>query len=180
MEERAEILLNEATRTVRYTGELNEFDVMQLIDLLEEIIAEEPRDPVTLFLFTYGGTYDAAIALYDYIKWEETPIHIVVTGTAMSGGTLITACGSGERVAFPNARFMLHGIQHHITRGSHVDNSIELEEDERINQKFIELIAEETNNSVEKVREDLKRDRYLSTTEALEYGLIDRVVGQDE
>lgn len=180
MEDRAEILLNETTRTVRYTGQLNDFDVMQLIDLLDEIITKEPRDAVTLFLFTYGGTYDATIALYDYIKWEETPIHVVVTGTAMSGGTLITACGTGERVAFPNARFMLHGLQHSISYGSHVDNSIELAEDERINGKFIELIAKETGNSIEKVKQDLERDRYLSAKEALEYGLIDRIVGEEE
>lgn len=179
MEDRAEILYNEATRTIRYTGTINEFDVMQLIDLLDEVITVEPRDAVTLYLFTYGGTYDATIALYDYIKFEQTPIHTVVSGTAMSGGTLITACGSGERVAFPNARFMIHGLQHSIGSGSHVDNSIELKEDERLNEKFVELLAFETDNSVEKVREDLKRDRYLSADEALEYGLIDRIVGEE-
>lgn len=178
MDNRAEITYNEATRDVRYTGDITDKDAMLLVDLLDEVIIEEPRDPINLYLFTYGGAYDATMAIYDYIKWVETPINTIACGTSMSGGTLLVSCGTGRRLSFPNARFMIHGLHHSVSYGSHVDNSIELQEDDRINDNFIRLLAEETNNSVTRIEDDLKRDRYLSAEEAMYYGLIDEIIGE--
>jgi len=179
MEEFAEVMVNHTMRTVRYTGELNDIEVVRLIETIDELIGEEPRDPVYLYLYSYGGSYDATVALYDFIKSEDTEIITVAMGTSMSGASLIVACGD-RRFAYPNTRFMIHGIQASISFGSHIDGRVEMKEQERINDKFIELLSKETGQSKDKVKDDVKRDLYLTAQEALDYGLIDDIIEKEK
>lgn len=170
------IIVNEYDRIIRYTGNIEDENGMLLIDTLHNLIIQEPRDTVYLYLYTYGGDYDAVMAIYDFIKTRETPITTIGVGSCMSGGSLLIASGTGERFSYPNTRFMIHGLQAGIGYNSHVDNRIHMDENDRIDENFSKLLAKETGNDIDTIINDLKRDKYLTAEEAIKYGLIDDII----
>ncbi len=143
--------------------------------------AEDPERDIYLYINSPGGSVYAGMAIYDTMQHLRAPVATFCVGMAASMGAVLVAAGApGKRSALPNSRLMIHqpssGVQ-----GTASDIEIQAQEILRTRQKLNEILARHTGQAVDKIAEDADRDRWMSPEEAVEYGLIDRVlVGKDE
>jgi ATP-dependent Clp protease protease subunit len=143
--------------------------------------AEDPERDIYLYINSPGGSVYAGMAIYDTIQHLRAPVATFCVGMAASMGAVLVAAGAeGKRAALPNSRIMIHqpssGVQ-----GTAADIEIQAQEILRTRQKLNEILAHHTGQTVEKIAEDVDRDRWMSPEEAVDYGLIDRVlVGRGE
>src|SRR4051812_39057189 len=138
--------------------------------------AEDPEKDICLYINSPGGVVYAGLAIYDTMQFIQPDVSTICCGIAMSMGALILTGGTnGKRMSLPNGRILIHqptgGFQ-----GQQADIQIHAEEILNIRNRLDELFAEHTGQSKEQVHEDMDRDRYLKPDEAVEYGLIDRVI----
>lgn len=138
--------------------------------------AEDPERDIFMYINSPGGSVYAGLAIYDTMQHLRAPVSTFCVGMAASmAAILVTAGAEGKRNALPNARIMLHqpsGGSH----GTAADIEIAAQEILHIREKLNGIVAKHTGQSVEKIAEDVDRDRFMSPHEAVEYGLIDRVV----
>ena len=138
--------------------------------------AEDPERDIYLYINSPGGNVYAGMAIYDTIQHLRAPVATFCVGMAASMGAVLVAAGAeGKRAALPNSRLMIHqpssGVQ-----GTAADIEIQAQEILRTREKLNEILAQHTGQTVEKISEDVDRDRWMSPEEAVEYGLIDRVL----
>ncbi|MHC5072108.1 MAG: ClpP family protease, partial [Planctomycetota bacterium] len=138
--------------------------------------ANDPKAPVTVFINTPGGSADSGFAIYDLLRFVSTPIHTIVNGLCASAGILIHLAGDkGSRFALPESRFMIHQPST-AGQGTASDLDITAKEVIKLRERYSRIIAQAADIDPEKVIEDAQRDFWLNSGEALEYGLIDRIV----
>ena len=138
--------------------------------------SEDPDKEVTLYINSPGGVITSGLAIYDTMRYIRCPVATVCLGQAASMGAFLLAAGEkGMRRALPHSRVMIHqplgGFQ-----GQATDIEIHARETIKLKRKLNEILAERTGQTVEKVREDTERDKFLTADEAKEYGLIDEVI----
>jgi ATP-dependent Clp protease protease subunit len=138
--------------------------------------AEDPEKDIYLYINSPGGSVYAGLAIYDTIQYMRAPVATMCMGLAASMGSLLLATGaSGKRSALPNSRIMIHqptgGSQ-----GTAADIEIQAREILYARERLNEIMARHTGQSIERVAEDVDRDRFMSPEEAKEYGIIDQVV----
>ena len=138
--------------------------------------SEDPDKDVTLYINSPGGVVTSGFAIFDTMQYIRCPVATVCLGQAASMGAFLLMAGSkGMRRALPHSRMMIHqplgGFQ-----GQATDIEIHARETLKIKQKMNEIMAERTGQSVEQIRNDTERDKFLSAEEAKEYGLIDEVI----
>jgi len=138
--------------------------------------AEDPEKDIQIYINSPGGSVTAGLAIYDTMQQVAPDVLTICYGLAASMGAFLLSGGSkGKRMALPNARLMIHqplgGAQ-----GQAVDIEIQAKEILFLKETLNTLMAEHTGQPLEKIAEDTDRDYYLSPSEAVEYGLIDRVV----
>jgi ATP-dependent Clp protease protease subunit len=133
-------------------------------------------DPIRLYVNTPGGSADDGFAIHDAIRFVRAPVYAICIGLNASAGTLILLGASRERrLGLPNARLMIHQPSGG-GRGRASDIEITAEEILKLRQRANELISAETGRPFDKVEADTDRDFWLSAEEAVEYGLLSRVV----
>ena len=138
---------------------------------------EDPKSPVDLYLNSPGGSVDAGFAIYDMARFVSAPVRCICTGlTASAAVIVLLAAEKKNRLSLPNSRFLIHQPSGGV-RGSAADAKIEADEILKIRSKINELIAEETGQPVERVEADTRRNYWMNAQEALDYGLITKVVG---
>ncbi len=138
--------------------------------------ADNPEKEIFLYINSPGGQIYAGLAIYDTIQYLSAPVSTICMGIAASMGAVLLASGAaGRRSALPNARIMIHqpsgGGQ-----GTAADIEIQAKEILYARERLNEILARHTNQSKEKIAEDVDRDRFMSPLEAKEYGLIDQVI----
>ncbi|MBT0585764.1 ATP-dependent Clp endopeptidase proteolytic subunit ClpP [Alteromonas oceanisediminis] len=138
--------------------------------------AENPEKDIFLYINSPGGSVTAGMAIYDTMNFIKPDVSTVCVGQAASMGSFLLSAGAkGKRYCLPNARVMIHqplgGFQ-----GQASDFEIHAREILGIKEKLNRLYAEQTGQPYEKVAKDTDRDNFLSATDALEYGLIDKVL----
>jgi ATP-dependent Clp protease protease subunit len=138
--------------------------------------AEDPEKDIQIYINSPGGSVTAGLAIYDTMQQVSPDIVTICYGLAASMGAFLLSGGAkGKRLALPNARIMIHqplgGAQ-----GQAVDIEIQAKEILYLKETLNTLMAEHTGQPLEKIAEDTDRDYFLSPPEAVEYGLIDRVV----
>ena len=138
--------------------------------------AEDPEKDIQIYVNSPGGSVTAGLAIYDTIQQVSPDVVTICYGLAASMGAFLLSGGTkGKRLALPNARIMIHqplgGAQ-----GQAVDIEIQAKEILFLKDTLNGLMAEHTGQPLEKITEDTDRDYFLSPAEAVEYGLIDRVV----
>ncbi len=138
--------------------------------------SEDPEKDINFYINSPGGVVTAGMAIYDTIQYIKPDVATVCIGQAASmGALLLTAGTAGKRFALPNARIMIHqplgGAQ-----GQATDIKIQATEILRMKDCLNEIIAKHTGQDIEKVAADTERDFFMSGEQALEYGIIDRVV----
>jgi ATP-dependent Clp protease protease subunit len=138
--------------------------------------AEDPERDIFMYINSPGGGVYAGLAIYDTMQHLRAPVSTFCVGMAASMAAVLLAAGAeGKRNALPNARIMIHqpsGGSH----GTAADIEIAAREILHIREKLNEIIAKHTGQTVERVTDDVDRDRFMSPEMAVEYGLIDRVL----
>lgn len=163
------------TRTVIISGEINDEvarDVANKLLLLETT----SNDPINLFISTQGGHVDSGFYIRDMINFIKPKVNIIGSGWVVSAGIFIYLSGDKERrYSLPNTRFMMHqpsgGAQ-----GQSTEIEITAKEIVRTRRRINEVIAQETGQDLEKVEEDTNRDYWLSVEEALDYGIVNKII----
>jgi ATP-dependent Clp protease protease subunit len=138
--------------------------------------SQDPEKDISIYINSPGGSVYSGLAIYDTMKFVKPDIATMCVGVAMSMGSLLLAGGTkGKRAALPNSRIHIHQPSAGY-EGQSTDIEIHAREILGIRGRLDEIYAENTGLSKEQVREDMERDRFFTAEQALEYGLIDRVL----
>lgn len=139
--------------------------------------SEDASADVKLYINSPGGSVSSGLAMYDTMQHIKPDVSVTVVGMAASMAAVLTAAGAaGKRFALPNARIMIHQGSAGFS-GSPSDIEITAREVLKSRQKLDELLSKHTGQPLERVTKDTDRDYWMSATEAVEYGLVDKVVG---
>lgn len=142
--------------------------------------SENPDKDIMLYINSPGGVITAGMAIYDTMKLIKADVSTICLGDAASMGAFLLSAGTkGKRLALPNARIMIHQPLGGA-KGQATDIEIEAKEILRMKTMLNELMAQHTGQKVEKIKKDTERDNFMSAQEALEYGLINRIITRDE
>ncbi len=163
-------------RIVFLQGEVNDQVANLVVAQLLHLESEDPDKDVCLYINSPGGVVDAGLAIYDTMRFIKPDVSTVCCGIAMSMGSVILAGGAkGKRYSLPNSRILIHqpsgGYQ-----GQATDIAIHAEEALKLRAKLEAHYAEHTGQPIERIHADMERDNFMSPQEALDYGLIDRVI----
>jgi len=140
--------------------------------------SEDPEQDVNVYINSPGGSVTAGLAIYDTMRFIRCDVATTALGMAASMGAFLLAAGTkGKRNALPNTRILLHQPSGGLA-GQVSDVEIHARELMRTKQKMNELLAEMTGQAIEKIERDTDRDYMLGAEDAVEYGLIDRVVSR--
>lgn len=135
-----------------------------------------PDEPIKIFINSPGGSVDDGFAIYDVIRFVRPRVRIVSAGLSASAATVIMLAAEKEdRFAFPNARIMIHQPSMR-TFGPAEDVRRTAEQILKLRERINELYAEETGQAIDKVAEDTDRDFWMSAAEAVDYGLVYKVI----
>ena len=138
--------------------------------------AENPEKDIMMYINSPGGVITAGMAIYDTMKHIRADVCTICLGEAASMGAFLLSGGTkGKRMALPSARIMIHQPLGGA-RGQATDIEIEAKEILRMKKELNTLLAEHTGQTVEQIYKDTERDNYMSAQEAVEYGLIDKVL----
>ena len=142
--------------------------------------SENPEKDIMLYINSPGGVITAGLAIYDTMQLIKADVSTICLGDAASMGAFLLSGGTkGKRLALPNARIMIHQPLGGA-KGQATDIEIEAKEILRMKSMLNELLAQHTGQKVERIKKDTERDNFMTAQEALEYGLIDRIITQDE
>ena len=148
--------------------------VAQLIHLE----SEDPDKDINLYINSPGGSVYSGLAIYDTMQFIKPDVATTCVGIAMSMGALLLAAGTeGKRTALPNAKILIHQVSSSF-QGQATDIEIHAKEIIDVRRRLDEILAKHTNQDLEKVARDTERDYFMSSEEAKEYNLIDRVIAQ--
>jgi ATP-dependent Clp protease protease subunit len=167
------------SRTVLITGGIDDESARKaVVSLLA--LSELSDDPINVFISSPGGHVESGDMVHDIIKFIKPEVRTIGSGWVASAGALIFVGAKKEnRFCLPNTRFMLHQPSGGA-RGSASDIEIQAQQIIKMKERFETLFAEATNQTKEKIMEDTKRDFWLNTKEAIDYGLLGQVVASRE
>lgn len=138
--------------------------------------SENPEKDIMLYINSPGGVITAGMAIYDTMNLIKADVQTICLGEAASMGAFLLSAGAkGKRMALPSARIMIHQPLGGA-KGQATDIEIEAKEIVRMKEMLTGILAENSGQPLEKVKEDCERDYYMSAAQAVEYGLIDKVV----
>jgi ATP-dependent Clp protease protease subunit len=167
-------LLNE--RIVFLGSPIDDTIANLIVAQLLHLESQDPDKDISIYINCPGGSIYSGLAIYDTMQFIKPPIQTICVGIAMSLGSLLLAAGAkGKRFALPNSRILVHQPSAGF-EGQATDIEIHAQEILNIRQRIDEIYAEHTGQTVEQVHDDMERDRFFKADEAVEYGLIDRVI----
>jgi ATP-dependent Clp protease protease subunit len=138
--------------------------------------ADNPDRDINIYINSPGGSVYAGLAIYDTMQYLTAPVATSCRGMAASMGAFLLAAGTpGKRSALPNSRIMIHQPSGG-SQGTASDIEIQAKEVLFARERLNELMARHTGQSIERIAEDVDRDRYMSPADAVDYGLIDRII----
>lgn len=163
-------------RTVLLGAPVDSAVANAVVTQLLHLEAERPGEPIRLLINSPGGEVYAGLAIHDVVRSISSPVHTVCCGMSMSIASVIHTAGEpGERASYPNGRILIHqpsgGFQ-----GQSSDVAIQAREAIWIRDHIEEIYARDSGRTREELRRDMDRDRFFTPGEALEYGLIDKVL----
>src|SRR5690606_37842430 len=154
-------------------------------DVMAQLLCLESMDPdrdISVYINSPGGSFTALTAIYDTMQYVKPDIQTVCMGQAASGAAapadavLLAAGAPGKRMALPNARVLIHQPYSETGRGQVSDLEIAANEILRMRTQLEEMLAKHSTRPLDKIREDIERDKILTAEDALEYGLIDQII----
>jgi len=162
-------------RTILLTGGIDFLQARRVCERLLALSSENDK-PILLVLSSPGGHVESGDMIHDMIKFVPAPVKILGTGWCASAGALIYAAAKKEnRYALPNTRFLLHEPRGGVG-GQATDVEIQAREIIKMRERLNRIFAEATGKTYEKIKEDTDRDFWMSAKEAVEYGLVHKIV----
>ena len=158
------------------SGQIDDGIASSIVAQLLFLEAEDPQKDIYLYINSPGGVVTSGLSIYDTMNYIKPDICTICIGQAASMGAFLLSCGTkGKRYSLPNSRIMIHqplgGAQ-----GQATDIEIQAKEILRLKATLNEILAANTNQSLEKISKDTDRDFFMSAQEAKKYGLIDNVL----
>ena len=148
-----------------------------IVAQLLHLESEDPDKDISIYINSPGGSITAGLAVYDTMQFIKPQVTTICCGIAMSMGSLLLAGGAkGKRSALPNSRILIHQPYTEGTYGQSSDIEIQANEILRMRSQLEEMLAKHSTTPIEKIREDIERDKILTAEEAVDYGLVDRVL----
>ena len=163
-------------RIIFLDGEIHDQAADVIVAQLLYLESQDPDKDISLYINSPGGSVLAGLAIYDTIKYIRAEVQTICIGQAASMAAVILGAGQpGKRFILPSSRVMIHqpwgGVQ-----GQASDIKIQAQEIVRLKKLLINYLATDTKRSDEQVARDLERDYYMSATESVEYGIVDRIL----
>jgi ATP-dependent Clp protease protease subunit len=169
-------LLND--RIVMLSEEVNDVTASLIVAQLLYLEAQAPDKEIQFYINSPGGSVSAGLAIYDTMRYIKADVSTICIGMAASMGAFLLAAGEkGKRLALPNAEIMIHQPSGG-SRGQATDIQIQAEQILKIKKKLNIMLSENTGQPLERIAQDTERDYFMSSQEALEYGLIDKVISK--
>ncbi len=163
-------------RIIFITGYINDQVSNIIISQLLFLESENQKKDIYIYINSPGGIITSGMSIYDTIKFIKPDVNTICIGQSCSMAALLLSSGKkNKRFSLPNSRIMIHqplgGVQ-----GQTTDIKIHTEEIIKIKDKIINLLCENTGNNFKKIKKDIERDKFFSPKEALEYGIIDKII----
>ena len=167
-------LLND--RIIFLADEVNDVTASLVVAQLLYLEAQDPDKDIYLYINSPGGSISAGMAIYDTMNYIKCDVSTICVGMAASMGAFLLSSGAkGKRFALPNSEVMIHqplgGMQ-----GQASDIKIHADHILRIREKLNRILSEQTGQTLETIERDTERDNYMTASEALRYGLIDKIL----
>lgn len=167
-------LLND--RIIFLSEEVNDTTASLVVAQLLYLEAQDPDKDIQFYINSPGGSVTAGMAIYDTMQYIKCDVATICVGMAASMGAFLLSAGTkGKRMALPNAEIMIHqpsaGTQGQIT-----DMAIHMKRLQTIKERMNRILAENTGKTVEEVTAACERDNFMTAQEAMEFGIIDRVL----
>jgi len=167
-------LLND--RIIMLSEEVNDTTASLIVAQLLYLEAQDPDKDIQFYINSPGGSVTAGMAIYDTMQYIKCDVSTICVGLAASMGAFLLSAGAkGKRLALPNAEIMIHQPSAG-TKGQITDMAIHLKRLEIVKERMNRILAENTGKSIEVVTADCERDNFMTAEEAMEYGLIDKVI----
>jgi ATP-dependent Clp protease protease subunit len=163
-------------RVIFLVGPVNDHAANLIVAQLLFLESENPDKDISLYINSPGGSVSAGMAIFDTMQFIKPDVSTLCTGLAASMGAFLLAAGAkGKRFSLPNSRIMIHqplgGAQ-----GQAADIEIQAREILYLRDRLNHILAEKTGRTVEQISKDTDRDNFMSADDAVEYGLIDKVL----
>lgn len=163
-------------RIIMLSGEVHDQVASSIVAQLLFLEAQDPDKDIYFYINSPGGVITSGLSIYDTMNYIKPDVVTICIGQAASMGAFLLSSGAqGKRYALPNARIMIHqpsgGAQ-----GQSTDIQIQAQEIQRLKDKLNELLASQTGKTVKRLEKDTERDNFMSSKEAVEYGLVDKVL----
>lgn len=156
--------------------EINDNVANAVVAQLLFLEAEDPEKDITMYINSPGGVVTAGMAIYDTMNYIKPDVQTICVGQAASMGAFLLSAGTkGKRFSLENSRIMIHQPLGRM-QGQATDIEIHAKEILRIKQRLNEILAENCGKSLEEIYRDTDRDNFMTAQEAVEYGIIDKVI----
>jgi ATP-dependent Clp protease protease subunit len=163
-------------RIIFLSEDVNDVTASLIVAQLLFLEAEAPDKDINFYINSPGGSISAGMAIYDTMRYIKSDVSTIAVGIAASmGAFLLTGGTKGKRFALPNAELLLHQPRGG-TQGQATDIQLHAEHILRTRLKLNHILSENTGRTLEEIARDTERDRWMTAQEALEYGLIDRII----
>ncbi len=167
-------LLND--RIVFLSDEVNDTTASLVVAQMLFLEAQDPDKEISFYINSPGGSVTAGMAIYDTMKFIKCDVSTICIGMAASMGAFLLSSGTkGKRIALPHSEIMIHQPLGGA-KGQATDIQIQAEQILRIKRTLNEILAENTGKPLETIEKDTDRDNYMTAQQALEYGLIDKII----
>ena len=167
-------LLND--RIIFLSEEVNDTTASLIVAQMLYLEAQDPDKDIQFYINSPGGSVTAGMAIYDTMQYIKCDVATICVGMAASMGAFLLSSGAkGKRMALPNAEIMIHQPSAG-TKGQITDMAIHMKRLETIKQRMNTILAENTGKDVEEVTAACERDNFMTADEALQFGIIDRVI----
>lgn len=163
------------SRIVFLFGEIDQAVVAKIVPSLL-ILDSLSNDPIQLYINSPGGEISSGLAIYDTMQFIKSPVYTICIGRAASMAAWLLAAGeNGNRMASENAQIMIHQGRT-IMGGTFTDLKINMDEFARTQERMIKILSRHSGNQAQQIADAIQRDRWMTAKEAMEFGIIDRVV----
>ncbi len=169
-------LLND--RIIVLSDEVNDTTASIVVAQLLFLESQDPDKDISLYINSPGGSVTAGMAIYDTMQYIKCDVSTICMGMAASMGAFLLSSGAkGKRFALPNSEIMIHQPLGGA-RGQATEIKIVADHILKTREKLNRILAENTGRSIEEIARDTERDNYLTAQEAMEYGLVDKVIAK--
>jgi len=169
-------LLND--RIIMLSEEVNDATASLIVAQLLYLEAQDPDKDIQFYINSPGGSVTAGMAIYDTMQYIKPDVSTICVGLAASMGAFLLSSGAkGKRLALPNAEIMIHQPSGG-SQGQCTDIQIQAEQILKIKKNLNRILADNTGKDISVIEHDCERDHFMSAQEAMEYGLIDKVISK--